>query len=131
MTELVPTELISKLAYTLLSPLVREMSEEDQNINAKLRKLAIRVGDAIRSKIGDDEYNLLRAQIQKKLMMRRAERKKLTAMEKVSDPVRAAMRSKGIRDRKKLAKKRTMDAIRGRTQPMKKRKKFNHANDDI
>lgn len=107
------------------------MSEEDQNIDAKLRRIAIRVGDAIREKIGDDEYNIMRAQIQKKLMIKRAERKKVIAMEKVSNPVLAAKRTQGIRDRKKMAKKRNMDAIRGRIQPLQKRKKFRHNDDDI
>lgn len=94
------------MAYTLLSPLVREMSEEDQNIDARLRNVARHVGDTIRAKIGDDEYNILRAQIQKKLFMRRTERKKLIAINKISHPVQAAMRTKGIRDRQKAAKRR-------------------------
>lgn len=103
---LISLEQVKRLAYTLLAPLVREMSEEDQNVDSKLRNVACRVGDAIRDRIGDDEYNILRAQIQKKLMIRRAERKKLTAIEKISHPVQAAMRLRGIRERKKLAKRR-------------------------
>lgn len=85
------------------------MSEEDQNIDAKLRNLANHVGDAIRDKIGDDEYNILRAKIQKKLLIKRAERKKTIAIDKILHPVQAAMRSKGIRDRKKSAKRKHMD----------------------
>lgn len=119
-----------KLSYALLAPLVREMSEEDQTINAKLRKLAIRVGDSIRARIGDDDYNLLRVQIQKKLMIRRAERKRFIAMEKVSDPARAANRTQHIRDRKKFAKRRKTNAIRDGTAPIRKRKRFN-ADDDF
>lgn len=115
-------ESIDKLAYTILSPLVREMSEEDQNINPKLRNLAVKVGESIRAKIGDDEYNLLRAQIQRKFMIKRAERKKQLAMEKVSDPVRAAKRSQSIKDRKKVAKRKRNFAIREKMLPKKKRK---------
>lgn len=113
------------MAYTILSPLVREMSEEDQNIDARLRKTALHVGDTIRAKIGDDEYNILRAQIQRKLMIKRAERKKMIAMEKVSDPERAAKRHKGIQDRKKMAKRKSFDVYKGRIAPKKKRTKFN------
>lgn len=102
------------------------MSEEDQNIDARLRKIAIRVGDTIRAKIGDDEYNILRSQIQRKLMIKRAERKKMIAMEKVSDPERAAKRQKGIRDRKKIAKRKSFDVYKGRIAPTKKRTKFKH-----
>lgn len=129
LTELITTEQLNSFSYTLLTPLVREMSEEDQNIDAKLRKIALRAGDSIRNKIGDDEYNLLRAQIQKRLMVRRAERKKLIAIEKISNPVRAAKRQQGIRDRKKTAKRRHMDAVKNRVAPLKKRKK-NHLDDD-
>lgn len=104
--ELISDDQIERMSYTLLTPLVREMSEEDQNVDAKLRKVACRVGDTIRARIGDDEYNILRSQIQKKLFMRRSERKKMIAISKVSNPVQAAMRTKGIRDRKKAAKRR-------------------------
>ncbi|XP_031621023.1 small subunit processome component 20 homolog [Contarinia nasturtii] len=119
---LITTEQVEQLAYTLLAPLVREMSEEDQNIDARLRKLAIHVGDTIRAKIGDDEYNNLRSQIQKKLMLRRAERKKIIAIDKISHPVQAAMRIKGMRDRKKAAKRRNFDPIKSHAF-MKKKKK--------
>lgn len=127
--ELLDENQISKLSYSLLASLVREMSEEDQTINAKLRKLAIRVGDSIRARIGDDDYNLLRVQIQKKLMIKRAERKKVLAMEKVSDPAKAANRTQHIRDRKKMAKRRKITAFRDGTMVRKKRK-FN-ADDDF
>lgn len=105
------------------------MSEEDKNINAKLRKIALRVGESVRTKIGDDEYNLLRVQIQRKLMIKRAERKKLIAIEKISDPVRAAQRTKGIRDRKKVAKRRRVDEFKSRVEPKKKRFKVNGNHD--
>lgn len=106
------------------------MSEEDKNIDSRLRKIALRVGDAIREKIGDDEYNILRAQIQKKLMIKRAERKKIIAMEKISDPVKAAQRTKGIRDRKLTAKRRRIDEFKNKIVPKKKRAKFNN-NEDL
>lgn len=100
------------------------MSEEDQNIDAKLRKLAKRVGDTVRDRIGDDDYNILRAQIQKKLLIKRAERKKSIAVDKISHPVQAAMRLKGIRDRKKLAKRKHMDPTKMHSFIAKKKKKF-------
>lgn len=121
---LITTDQVKRFAYTLLSPLVREMSEEDQNIDAKLRKLAHVAGDTIRDKIGDDEYNILRAQIQKKLLIKRAERKKLIAIDKISHPVQAAMRLKGIRDRKKSAKRKHMDPNKMHSFIAKKKKKL-------
>lgn len=98
------------------------MSEEDQNIDAKLRRLACRVGEVIRAKISEDEYNMLRAQIQTKLLIRRAERKKTIAIEKVSHPVQSAMRTKGIRDRRKVAKRRNIEQHKNHTMPKRKKK---------
>lgn len=121
---LISPETVKKLSYMLLSPLVREMSEEDQNIDSRLRKIAVRVGDSIKEIIGDDEYNILRSQIQKKLMLKRAERRKTLVMEKVTNPERAANRMKSIRERKKLSKRRHTDAIKNQLVPRKKRKKF-------
>lgn len=97
------------------------MSEEDQNVDAKLRQKACHVGDIIRAKIGDDEYNILRAQIQKKLFIKRSERKKLIAINKISNPVQAAMRTKGIRERQKAAKRRNAP-YKQEANKMKKRK---------
>lgn len=97
------------------------MSEEDQNVDAKLRKKAFHVGDIIRAKIGDDEYNILRAQIQKKLFIKRSERKKLIAINKISNPVQAAMRTKGIRERQKAAKRRNA-SYKHEAKVMKKKK---------
>lgn len=120
---LISSEQVERLAYTLLAPLVREMSEEDQNVDSRLRNVACCVGDTIRAQIGDDEYNILRAQIQKKLMIRRAERKKLTAIEKISHPVQAAMRMRGIRERKKLAKrKHSFDPVKNHSKIKRKKK---------
>lgn len=123
--------IITKLAPTLLTPIVREMSDDDKNIDAKLRQLAIRVGDTIRKKIGDDTYNLLRSQLQTKLMIKRAERKKLIAQVKVNDPTRAAMRKQGEKQRKKVAHKRKMDVMKGRALPKKKKAKRNVDDDDM
>lgn len=107
------------------------MSEEDKNIDAKLRQLALKVGGTIRTKIGDDSYNLLRSQLQTKLMIKRAERKKLIAQVKVNDPTRAAMRKQGEQQRKKVAHKRKMDVMKGRALPKKKKIKRNVDVDDM
>lgn len=111
-----------------MAPLVREMSEDDKNVDAKLRHLARKVGDSLRSKIGDDPYNRLCSQLQTKLMIKRAERKKLTAQVKINNPVRAAMRKQGEKNRKKTAQKRKMDVLKGRALP--KKKKVRRTNDD-
>lgn len=125
LVHLLPNDTVDNLAYKFLKPLVREMSEEDKNVDSRLRKIARRVGEEIREKIGVDKYNLLLARIQGDLMVKRAERKKTIAMEKISDPVRAAQRVRGMRDRKKVAKRRRIDEAKGRVVPKKKRVKPN------
>lgn len=121
------------LGASLLSALVREMSEEDQNIEPDLRQLALRVGSRLRKRISSDVYDKLRAAAQMRLMVRRAERKKLIAQEKIHDPVRAAKRKVAIQERKKSAKKLKASVIRGKTadvkQKLKKRKR--KAEDDL
>lgn len=120
-------ETLELLGPSLLSALVREMSEEDQNIDADLRQLALRVGSRLRKRMGSDVYDKLRAAAQMRLMVRRAERKKLIAQEKIHDPVRAAKRKVAVQERKKTAKKLKASVIRGKTadvkQKLKKRKR--------
>lgn len=128
-TSLLPEVKIRMLAPHMLAPLVREMSEEDKNIDAKLRRLAIKVGKSIGNKIGEDIYNDLRTQIQSKLMIKRAKRKIESARIKVNEPVRAAMRKQGEQNRKKMAQKRKIDVFKGRALPKTKKIKRNHDDD--
>ena len=107
------------------------MSDEDKNIDPTLRRIALKVGNSIKKKIGEDEYNILRTQIQTKLMIRRAQRKKEVAQDKVRNPVRAAMRKQGEKDRKKVAKKRKMQVLKGNALPKKKKLKRNADDDDF
>ncbi|XP_075166335.1 small subunit processome component 20 homolog [Haematobia irritans] len=120
-------DILLKLAPSIISALVREMSEEDQNIDADLHKLALRVGSRLRKRIGTDVYDKLRASTQMKLMIRRADRKKLILQEKIHDPVRAAKRKVAIKERKKSAKKLKTSVMRGKAadvkQKLKKRKR--------
>uniref|UniRef100_A0A1A9W7R9 Small subunit processome component 20 homolog n=1 Tax=Glossina brevipalpis TaxID=37001 RepID=A0A1A9W7R9_9MUSC len=97
---LLTTESIEMLAPALLSSLVREMSEDDQNVDADLRQLALHVGSRLRKRIGSELYDKLRSEAQMKLMIRRAERKKILAQEKIHDPVRAAKRKANVQERK-------------------------------
>lgn len=117
------------MAPILLAPLVREMSTEDKNIDPKLRQLALKVGNTVRQRYGDDAaYNAVRSQLQVRLMVKRAERRKLDTQLLVLDPQRAALRKEGAQARKKVAHKRKMDVLKGRALPKKKRTK--RADDD-
>lgn len=118
---------LTRLAPTLLQALVREMSEEDQNVDPKLRQLALRVGSRLRKRIGSETYDKVRNVVQTKIMVRRAERRKDVAQEKIHDPVRAAKRKAGIQERKKAAKRLKTAVLRGKApdvkQKLKKRKR--------
>ncbi|KAH8321513.1 hypothetical protein KR074_007240 [Drosophila pseudoananassae] len=127
LTTLLSVETVSQLAPSLLQALVREMSEEDQNVDAELRQQALRVGSRLRKRIGTDVYDKLRNAVQTKLMARRAERRKIVAQEKIHDPERAAKRKAGIQERKKAAKRLKTAVVRGKApdlkQKLKKRKR--------
>lgn len=127
--DLLAAEQVQQLARALLAPLVREMSDDDKNVDAKLRQLALKVGNAVRQKIGDEAYNLQRTQLQTGLMIRRAERRKQINQMKVLDPQRAAFRKVGEKARKKVAHKRKMDVLKGRALPKKKRVKTSTEDD--
>lgn len=129
--ELLPDNTLTELSTSLMAPLVREMSEEDKNIDPKMRQLALKVGNSLKQKLGDAQYQLMKTRIQTKLMLRRAERKKLNAQIKVDDPVRASLRKIGERSRKKEAKKRKMDVLKGRALPKKKKKRNVGEDDDL
>ncbi|XP_017079026.1 small subunit processome component 20 homolog [Drosophila eugracilis] len=124
---LLSVESVSQLAPSLLQALVREMSEEDQNVDAELRQQALRVGSRLRKRIGADVYDKLRNAVQTKLMARRAERRKVVAQEKIHDPERAAKRKAGMQERKKVAKRLKAAVVRGKApdlkQKLKKRKR--------
>ncbi|XP_073844467.1 small subunit processome component 20 homolog [Musca autumnalis] len=124
---LLSTEQLERLGPGIVSALVREMSEEDQNVDADLRQIALRVGSRLRKRLGSDVYDKLRASAQMKLMIRRADRKKLLAQEKIHDPIRAAKRKVAIQERKKSAKKLKASVMRGKAadvkQKLKKRKR--------
>ncbi|KAL7735710.1 hypothetical protein ACLKA6_019967 [Drosophila palustris] len=127
LSTLLSVETVTRLAPTLLQALVREMSEEDQNVDAELRQLALRVGSRLRKRIGSETYDKVRNLVQTKLMVRRAERRKAVAQEKIHDPVRAAKRKAGMQERKKAAKRLKTAVVRGKApdikQKLKKRKR--------
>ncbi|XP_052840785.1 LOW QUALITY PROTEIN: small subunit processome component 20 homolog [Drosophila gunungcola] len=127
LSTLLSVESVTRLAPSLLQALVREMSEEDQNVDADLRQQALRVGSRLRKRIGADIYDKLRNSVQTKLMVRRAERRKVVAQEKIHDPERAAKRKAGVQERKKAAKRLKAAVVRGKApdtkQKLKKRKR--------
>lgn len=126
---------LKKISPLLLPALVREMSDEDQNIDPDLKQAALRVVSRLRKRIGQELYDQLRTQAQLKITAKRAERRKILAQEKVQNPVRAAKRKAAAQERKKTAKKLKTNIIRGKVadtkQKMAKRKRKAENDSDI
>ncbi|XP_053608053.1 small subunit processome component 20 homolog [Plodia interpunctella] len=117
------TEDLNKIIDVILPPIVRELSTGDPLAPASAaRQLANRVGKKMRRKIGELEYSKMVADVQMKLNIRRAERKKVLLQEKVNNPDKAAKRKLQLKEKKKQAKKMKLEMLHGKRPRPKKRK---------
>ncbi|XP_013199858.2 small subunit processome component 20 homolog [Amyelois transitella] len=117
------TEVLHKIIDVILPPLVRELSTGDPLSPASVAKqLASRLGKKLRRKIGDLEYSKMVADVQTRLNIRRAERKKLLLQEKVNNPEKAAKRKLQLKEKKKQSKKMKLEMLHGKRPRPKKRK---------
>ncbi|VVC88993.1 unnamed protein product [Leptidea sinapis] len=114
---------LNKVVDVILPPIVREVSTGDLGAPASAaRQLAGRLGKKLRRKLGEIEYGKMAADVQTKLNVKRAERKKLLLQEKVNDPEKAAKRKLQLREKKKQAKKIKLEMLHGKRPRGKKRK---------
>ncbi|XP_026753920.2 small subunit processome component 20 homolog [Galleria mellonella] len=117
------TQDLNKVVNVLLPPIVRELSTGDPMAPASLPKqLASRLGKKLRRKIGDVEYGKMVAEVQMKLNIKRAERKKILLQEKVNNPEKAAKRKLQLKEKKKQSKKIKLEMLHGKRPRAKKRK---------
>ncbi|XP_072931772.1 small subunit processome component 20 homolog [Epargyreus clarus] len=114
---------LNKVVDVILPLIVRELSTGDAMAPASpVKQLAGRLGKKLRRKIGDIEYSKMAAEVQAKLNIKRAERKKILLQEKVHNPEKAAKRKLLLREKKKQAKKAKLDMMHGKKPRGKKRK---------
>ncbi|CAG4990641.1 unnamed protein product [Colias eurytheme] len=114
---------INRIIDVMLPPVVRELSTGDaMSPSSVAKQLAGRIGKKLRRKIGDIEYSKLAAEVQTKLNIKRAERKKILLQEKVSNPEKAAKRKLQLREKKKQAKKIKLEMLHGKRPKTRKRK---------
>ncbi|CAG9786029.1 unnamed protein product [Diatraea saccharalis] len=112
-----------KVIDVILPPIVRELSVGDVGAPASpVKQLAGRLGKKLRRKIGDIEYSKLVAEVQTKLNVKRAERKKILLQEKVNNPEKAAKRKLLLKEKKRQAKKIKLEMMHGKRPRPKKRK---------
>ncbi|CAH3906554.1 unnamed protein product [Pieris brassicae] len=120
---LLESEDLNKVVDVILPPIVREVSTGDAATPASVAKqLAGRLGKKLRRKIGEIEYGKLAADVQTKLNIKRAERKKILLQEKVLNPEKAAKRKLQLREKKKQAKRVKLDSLHGKRTKGRKRK---------
>ncbi|KAG5310535.1 UTP20 protein, partial [Acromyrmex insinuator] len=118
----VPIEYLNAILFNIMSPLVREMTTTEET-NAELRQLAKEVATIIKKSIGNEEYIKLLNQVQQKLDIKKAERRKVRAQQFVTDPDLAAKRKLAKQQKKKEAKKRKLDSLKGNKTAKKRKKK--------
>lgn len=106
-------EVIRPVIPQLLAPLVREMITTEEK-NAPLRQLAKEVANHLKKKIGMDEYTATLQQLQQNLNVKRAERKRVRSQLAVTNPEVYAQKKIKLHEKKKIAKKRKLEEVRGK-----------------
>lgn len=114
-------EKVHQVIHHLLAPLVREMGTTEES-NAPLRQLAKEVGGLLKRKVGPDVYISTMSKLQMQLNVRRAERKRERLQLAVTNPDIAAKKKIKLQEKKKDAKKRKIEALKGK-KCLKKRRK--------
>ncbi|CAL7939981.1 unnamed protein product [Xylocopa violacea] len=117
----VPMEYLNMVLFNLMSPIVREMSNTEEK-NIVLRRLAKEAAMMIKKRLNDEEYSRLLCRIQQNMDIKKTERRKLRTQQFVTDPELTAKRKIARQQKKKEARKRKLDAVRGK-KVVKKRPK--------
>lgn len=121
---------ILPIIHHLISPLVRELTTTEEK-NAPLRHLAKEVSSLIKAKVGVDVYGNVLLKQQQSLSIKRAERKRSRTQLSVTDPESFAKRKIKRHEKKKEAKKRKIDSLKGTKRNFKKRKTVDLDNSEI
>ncbi|KAG5868691.1 hypothetical protein JTB14_031637 [Gonioctena quinquepunctata] len=116
--------------HHLLAPLVREMITTEEK-NAPLRQLAKEVSNLLKEKVGLDKYTSTISKLQQTLSVKRAERKRTKTQLAVTNPEMFAKKKIKRHEKKKEAKKRKIDDLKGTKRNFKKRKTVDLDNTEI
>ncbi|XP_056635303.1 small subunit processome component 20 homolog isoform X1 [Diorhabda sublineata] len=115
------TENILPILHHLVGPLVREMATTEEK-NAPLRQLAKEVSNFLKTKVGVDVYTETLLKQQQNLSVKRAERKRSRTQLAVTDPESFAKKKIKRHEKKKEAKKRKIESLKGTKRNFKRRK---------
>jgi U3 small nucleolar RNA-associated protein 20 len=128
--EIIDKRMITKLASSMLTPMLREMVEGEHVIE-DLKQVAMQVGNRIKQIIGLQDYDKIRLELQSKMLHKRVNRRKALAQEKINNPAKAATRNIRKQLKKQDNKKRKRKDIQeGIILPKKKRRIFGNAMND-
>lgn len=128
--DFIDQKVLAKLASSFLTPMLREMAEGEHGID-DLKQVASQVGNRIKSKIGLQEYDKVRLELQSKMLRKRVDRRKSLAQEKINNPAKAATRTIVKQLKKQEVKKRRREHIQeGIILPRKKRRVFDNGLND-
>lgn len=117
-------EAIRAVLYHLLAPLVREMATTEES-NATLRQLAKQVANLLKKRVGMEDYSNLLSKLQQVLSVKRAERKRERNQLAVTNPEVYAQKKIKMHEKKKEAKKRKIQQMKGTGKKIKRRKIVN------
>lgn len=122
--DIVDLKVLAKLASSILTPMLREMAEGEHGID-DLKVVASQVSSRIKGKIGLQEFDKVRLELQSKMLRKRVDRRKALAQEKINNPAKAATRTIVKQLKKQDIKKRRREHIQeGIILPRKKRRVF-------
>ncbi|XP_016914705.1 small subunit processome component 20 homolog [Apis cerana] len=109
----IPMEFLNVVLFNIMSPIVREISAVEEK-NTTLRRLAKEAAMMIKKRLDNEQYTKLLNRIQQNLDIKKAERRKIRTQQFVTDPELAAKRKIVRQQKKKEAKKRKLDIVRGK-----------------
>nr|XP_034172664.1 small subunit processome component 20 homolog [Osmia lignaria] len=118
----IPMEYLNTVLFNIMSPIVREISTIEEK-NTSLRRLAKEAAAMIKKRLDNEEYIRLLSRIQQQLDIKKAERRKVRTQQYVTDPELAAKRKIARQQKKKEARKRKSDTVRGKKGAKKRLKK--------
>lgn len=128
--EIVDIKVLRQLASSMLTPMLREMVEGEHGIE-ELKVIAKQAADKIKSKIGLQEFDKIRLELQSKMLRKRVDRRKDLAQEKINNPAKAATRTIAKQLKKSDSKKRKMQHFKeGIILPRKKKRIFGSGMND-
>lgn len=127
---IVDQKILSKLASSLLTSMLREIAEGEHGIE-DLKPVALLVCNKIKNKIGLQEYDKIRLELQSKMLRKRVDRRKALAQEKINNPAKAATRTI-VKQLKKqdMKKRKRQDIQEGIILPRKKKRIFGNGMSD-